>query len=175
MRPRKVRRGKSGRLDMKVPSQASRRRFAAARRFHTWWTAGALALVAVGCGSDDGDTSGESGSAGSGGEAGARGEGDGGPSATAGSGEAGMMSVAPGNACPGTPPPALTLTMIADGLVGPTHVAQAPGDPTRLYVTEQRGTLRVIENGVLSPDFVLDLRGAEMGAVNATEIAPGTY
>ncbi|MDH5672482.1 MAG: PQQ-dependent sugar dehydrogenase [Myxococcales bacterium] len=90
-------------------------------------------------------------------------------------GAAGMMTAPPtsGNSCTGTPPPSVNLTMVADGLVGPTHMAQAPDDPTRLYVTEQRGTVRVIENGVLSSSFALDLRDAAVGAVDATEITPG--
>jgi glucose/arabinose dehydrogenase len=145
-------------------------------RFAIRGKAGALALITVafvGCGSDDpapGSTGAPSGQ----GDAGT--QGDAGEPPAAGSDGGGMMSTTrPGNACPGTAPPALALTLIADGLVGPTHVAQAPGDPSRLYVTEQRGTLRVIEEGVLSPDFVLDLRGAEMGAVNAAEIVPGRY
>jgi glucose/arabinose dehydrogenase len=143
------------------------------------WLAAALALAATGCGSDDSDTTEPT--SGTGGMQGAAGMqaagGASGSSSMAGtSGGAGMMSIpGGGNDCPGTPPPAIKLTMVVDGLVGPTHVAQAPGDPTRLYVTEQRGTVRVIENGVLSPDFVLDLRDAAMGAVNATEIAAGTY
>lgn len=81
----------------------------------------------------------------------------------------------PGNACPGTPPPAIKLTTIADGLVAPTYAAQAPGDPDRFYVTEQRGTLRVIENGMLKETPVLDLRDLSGAPVNNTEIVPGSY
>lgn len=79
-----------------------------------------------------------------------------------------------GNTCPGAPPPAIKLTMIATGTTGWTHMAQAPGDATRFYVTEQQGTLRVIENGVLNPTPVLDLRSASP-AVNALEIVPFIY
>jgi glucose/arabinose dehydrogenase len=98
----------------------------------------------------------------------------------------GMMSLPPakcgmpspnmmaGNACPGSPPPAIKLTMIADGLVGPTYVAQAPGDPTRLYVTEQTGKLRVIKDGALSPTAVIDLATAAK-PVNSAEIVPLVY
>lgn len=103
-----------------------------------------------------------------------------------GAGVGGMMSMVPakcsmpmpnamaGNACPGSPPPAIKLTEIAKGLVGPTYVAQAPGDPTRLYVTEQTGKLRVIKDGVLSPTAVIDLATAAK-PVNAAEIVPLTY
>ena len=76
----------------------------------------------------------------------------------------------PVRTCLGTPPPNLVLTKLADGLVGPTHVAQAPGDPTRLYVTEQRGTVRVLENGKLVDGMVLDLRSPGTTQVNAEAI-----
>lgn len=81
----------------------------------------------------------------------------------------------PGNACPGAPPPAIKLTTIADGLVAPTFAAQAPGDPSRFYVTEQRGTLRVIEDGTLKEAPVLDLRDLSGAPVNNAEIVPGSY
>lgn len=75
--------------------------------------------------------------------------------------------------CTGSAPPALKLTQVVDGLVGPTHMAMAPGDPTRMYVTEQRGTVRVIENGVLAPTPILDLRSGQ-GSVNARTLG-GSY
>ena len=86
--------------------------------------------------------------------------------------QAPQPNAAPGNTCPGTPPPALTLTEIASGLVGPTYVAQAPGDPTRLYILEQQGRIKVVKDGVLSPTPVADLSG---GTVSAAEILPGNY
>jgi glucose/arabinose dehydrogenase len=80
-----------------------------------------------------------------------------------------------GNPCPGTPPPAIKLTLVADGLVAPTFAAQAPGDPSRFYVIEQRGTMRVIEEGALKEAPVLDLRDLSGAAVNNAEIVPGSY
>ena len=43
--------------------------------------------------------------------------------------------------------PALTLKKVADGLDKPVGLETAPGDPERLYVVEQDGLLRVIQNG----------------------------
>jgi glucose/arabinose dehydrogenase len=75
-----------------------------------------------------------------------------------------------GNACPGTAPPAIKLTQIATGLVGPTYALQAPGDPTRIYVTEQMGPIRVIKDGALQPEPVVDLRDISGAAINSDEI-----
>lgn len=47
---------------------------------------------------------------------------------------------------------------VATGLAAPNYAISAPGDPTRLYVVEQNGLLRVIENGVLQAASALDLR-----------------
>lgn len=44
----------------------------------------------------------------------------------------------------------IKLTQVADGLLSPTFVAQAPGDPSRFYVLEQQGTMRVVKHGMLS-------------------------
>ena len=71
-----------------------------------------------------------------------------------------------GNPCPGAPPPAIKLTMIATGLVGPTYAIQAPGDPTRIYVTEQLGPVRVIKDGALQPQPLFDLRDIAGAAIN---------
>ncbi len=47
---------------------------------------------------------------------------------------------------------------VATGLAAPNYAISAPGDPTRLYVVEQNGLLRVIENGVLQAAAALDMR-----------------
>jgi hypothetical protein len=47
----------------------------------------------------------------------------------------------------------------------PVYVAGAPGDDSRLYVVEQRGTIRVVENGVVRQ--FLDLRDAVRGPDDA--------
>jgi glucose/arabinose dehydrogenase len=55
------------------------------------------------------------------------------------------------------------LAVVARGLDSPVHVVAAPGEPRRLYVVEQRGTVRVVERGRVRPGFFLDLRGQVSG------------
>jgi glucose/arabinose dehydrogenase len=54
------------------------------------------------------------------------------------------------------PPPALKLTEVATANQ-PTAVSYAPGDPTRLYVLEKSGRIRVIKDGVMLPEPALDI------------------
>jgi glucose/arabinose dehydrogenase len=54
----------------------------------------------------------------------------------------------------------LKLTRVATGLDAPDDLASTPGEPNRLYVVEQRGRIRVIENGRLSPEPFLDITSA---------------
>jgi glucose/arabinose dehydrogenase len=65
----------------------------------------------------------------------------------------------------------LRLVEVASGLESPTHVAFAPGEPTRLYVVEQAGRVRVVEDGALLPEAFLDLAnevrsGGEQGLLS---------
>jgi len=53
--------------------------------------------------------------------------------------------------------PPLALELVADGLDQPLFVAAAPGDSSRLFVMEKAGSVRVLVDGVLSPDPFLDL------------------
>jgi glucose/arabinose dehydrogenase len=53
-------------------------------------------------------------------------------------------------------PPAVALESIADGLVSPVAMAVAPDDE-RLFVVDQAGTIRIIENGELLEEPFLDL------------------
>lgn len=53
---------------------------------------------------------------------------------------------------------AVRLRPVATGLGAPDYGISAPGSPSRLYVVEQAGLLRVIDNGVLQPGNVLDMR-----------------
>lgn len=46
---------------------------------------------------------------------------------------------------------------VADGLSAPVFLTHAPKDPSRLFVVEQRGKIRVWEKGRLLPDPFLDL------------------
>lgn len=80
-----------------------------------------------------------------------------------------------GNACPGTPPPAIKLTEIVTGLKGPTYVLQAPGDPSRLYVTEQLGPVRVVKDGELEAEPLFDLRDISGAAINNDAITTNGY
>ncbi|HTV24867.1 MAG TPA: PQQ-dependent sugar dehydrogenase [Polyangiaceae bacterium] len=53
--------------------------------------------------------------------------------------------------------PPLALELVADGLDQPVLVTAAPGDTSRLFVLEKAGTIRVVRDGVLSPEPFLDL------------------
>lgn len=57
----------------------------------------------------------------------------------------------------------VTLTEVAAGLDRPTTLTAPPGD-TRLFVTEQSGRIRVIEDGVVRTTPFLDLSGLTTGA-----------
>src|SRR5229473_73896 len=69
---------------------------------------------------------------------------------------------------PPPPPPNLTLTTVVSGLSNPLDLQRPPGD-NRFFVVEQRGTIRIIENGVLQGGNFLDIQsltnfdGAEQG------------
>jgi glucose/arabinose dehydrogenase len=49
--------------------------------------------------------------------------------------------------------------VVARGLDSPLHVVSTRSEPRRLYVVEQRGTIRVIERGRVRSGFFLDIRG----------------
>jgi glucose/arabinose dehydrogenase len=73
----------------------------------------------------------------------------------------------------GRPPGArpLRLVVVVAGLEAPTHLTSTPSEPRRLYVTEQAGRIRVIENGKLSRRPFLDIRdqvasGGERGLLS---------
>jgi glucose/arabinose dehydrogenase len=60
----------------------------------------------------------------------------------------------------GTTTPAPTrpaLEEVVGGLESPVHVAAAPGEPGRLYVVEQAGRIRVVEDGQVRAEPFLDL------------------
>ena len=65
----------------------------------------------------------------------------------------------------------LRLERVVSGLEAPVHVAAAPGEDGRLYVVEQAGRIRVVENGKLRPEPFLDIRdrvvsGGEQGLLS---------
>ena len=53
---------------------------------------------------------------------------------------------------------AISLLPVATGLAAPDYATFAPGDPSRLFVVEQNGLLRVIQNGSLLPGAALDMQ-----------------
>ena len=52
----------------------------------------------------------------------------------------------------------LRLVTVAQGLESPTGLAFRPGDPGRVYVTEQSGRIRIVADGGVLPRPFLDLR-----------------
>ena len=71
-----------------------------------------------------------------------------------------------------TPSPSTSANLepVVSGLHSPTFVASAPGEPQRLYVVEQAGTIRYVEGGRIAGTF-LDIRnqvgsGGERGLLS---------
>jgi glucose/arabinose dehydrogenase len=63
------------------------------------------------------------------------------------------------------------LVEVVGGLQSPTYVTAAPGEPDRLYVVEQQGRIRVLENGTLVETPFLDISdrvrsGGEQGLLS---------
>ncbi|HXG77635.1 MAG TPA: PQQ-dependent sugar dehydrogenase [Gaiellaceae bacterium] len=63
---------------------------------------------------------------------------------------------------------AFRLRAVVRGFVDPLHVVSTRSEPRRLYVVEQRGTVRMVERGRLRQGFFLDVRarvtaGGEQG------------
>ncbi len=56
--------------------------------------------------------------------------------------------------------PALRLTEVARGFDAPLFVGAAAGDPSRLYVVEQTGRIKLLKNGTLATTPFLDLSDA---------------
>ncbi len=69
---------------------------------------------------------------------------------------------------PPPPPPTLALATVVSGLTTPLDLQRPPSD-NRFFVVEQRGTIRIIENGALQAGNFLDIQsltnfdGAEQG------------
>lgn len=53
--------------------------------------------------------------------------------------------------------PAIEANLFVSGLNRPVYMTYAPGDPTRLFVLEKSGVIRVIENGVVLATPFLDI------------------
>ncbi len=56
------------------------------------------------------------------------------------------------------PIPPIAFEPVADGLQHPTHIANAGDGSGRLFVVEQQGTIRILQNGKLLPQPFLDIR-----------------
>jgi glucose/arabinose dehydrogenase len=54
---------------------------------------------------------------------------------------------------------AVNLTPVATGMSAPDYAISPPGDTSRLFVVEQNGLLRLIQNGSLQPGAALDIQG----------------
>ena len=52
----------------------------------------------------------------------------------------------------------VSLDQVVSGLSSPTAIASAKDGSGRIFVAEQRGTIRVVQGGALQPGFFLDLR-----------------
>ncbi len=51
------------------------------------------------------------------------------------------------------------LQLIVSGLSSPLYLTTAPGDPSRLFIVEQTGAIRIIKDGTLLPAPFLDISG----------------
>jgi glucose/arabinose dehydrogenase len=61
---------------------------------------------------------------------------------------------------------AILLQPIATGMAAPDYAISPPGDTNRLFVVEQNGLLRIIQNGVLLPGAALDISGLISTSLN---------
>jgi glucose/arabinose dehydrogenase len=59
--------------------------------------------------------------------------------------------------------PPLDLAPVASGLSQPVFLTTAPGDPSRLFVVEKTGRIRIIRNGTLQSAAFLDLSDSVTG------------
>jgi len=59
---------------------------------------------------------------------------------------------------PPTPPNSVTLTPVVSGLSSPVDLQAADDTTGRLFVVEQPGTIRILQNGALLPTPFLDIR-----------------
>src|SRR6185369_837616 len=53
---------------------------------------------------------------------------------------------------------AIVLQPVATGMAAPDYAISPPGDTNRLFVVEQNGLLRIIQNGTLLPGSALDIQ-----------------
>src|SRR5439155_17069767 len=53
---------------------------------------------------------------------------------------------------------AILLKPVATGMAAPDYAISPPGDTNRLFIVEQNGLLRIIQNGTLLPGSALDIQ-----------------
>ncbi len=70
-----------------------------------------------------------------------------------------LLSFAVGGDILAGPLPALTTVRVANGLVEPLFVTHAPDDFDRIFIVEQPGRIRILENGLLLGTSFLDITG----------------
>jgi len=70
---------------------------------------------------------------------------------------------------PPGPLPQLSLAAVAVGFASPVHVTHAGDGRSRIFVVEQAGRIRILDNGVVLPSPFLDI-SAKLGCV----VCPGT-
>jgi autotransporter-associated beta strand protein len=63
----------------------------------------------------------------------------------------------------------VSLQTIATGLGAPDYAVTEPGDNSRLFVVDQNGLIRVIQNGSLLPTPALDIRSLIVGASSMSD------
>ncbi|HWH69720.1 MAG TPA: hypothetical protein VNT26_10065, partial [Candidatus Sulfotelmatobacter sp.] len=63
---------------------------------------------------------------------------------------------------------AILLKPIATGMAAPDYAISPPGDSNRLFVVEQNGLLRILQNETLLPGAALDLQGRVQPPLNPT-------
>src|SRR5204862_6060351 len=61
---------------------------------------------------------------------------------------------------------AILLQPIATGMAAPLYGISPPGDTNRLFVVEQNGLLRIIQNGSLLPGAALDIQSRVQPPLN---------
>jgi glucose/arabinose dehydrogenase len=69
----------------------------------------------------------------------------------------------------------IQLVPVATGLGAPDYGINPPGDTSRLFVVEQKGTLRIIQNGSLLPGNALDIQSrVQIAPVGTGPLNPGS-
>ena len=69
---------------------------------------------------------------------------------------------------------AIQLKPIATGMAAPDYGISPPGDTSRLFVVEQNGLLRIIQNGSLLPGSALDIQSlVQIAPVGTGPLNPG--